>query len=82
MPTSVHIPPKLLKRADKRAKALGISRNKLIVQALERELSESSGWNPGFFERFQAVDAETAKLFDESMKIVRKSRSSKVPPTF
>ena len=80
MPTSVHIPPNLLKQADKRAKALGISRNKLIIRALERELSPQSGWPEGFFEHFQPLDSETAKLFDASMEVVRKSRRSKGPP--
>ena len=37
---SIQIPNKLLKEAEKRAKALGISRNRLIVRALERELKE------------------------------------------
>jgi hypothetical protein len=82
MPTSVHIPEKLLKKADKRAKALGISRNKLIVQALEKELQQSSGWSPGFFDRLRELDAETAKEFDESMKVVKRMRSSKGPPSF
>ncbi len=51
MPTSIHIPDKLLKEADKRAMALGISRNRLIVRALERELKAGSDWSPGFFDR-------------------------------
>jgi hypothetical protein len=80
MPTSVHIPETLLKQADKRAKALGISRNKLIVRALERELKDGSEWSEGFFERFQPLDAETKKLFDKTMAIVRKTRRSKSPP--
>ena len=82
MPTSVHIPQALLKQADKRAKALGISRNKLIVRALERELKDRSEWSDGFFERFGPLDPETAKLFEESMAVVRKTRRSKVPPKF
>ena len=82
MPTSVHIPEKLLKKADKRAKALGISRNRLIVQALEKELEQQSDWSPGFFEQFTPLDAETARLFDESMAVVKASRRSKKAPPF
>jgi hypothetical protein len=81
MPTTIHIPVELLKEADKRAKALGISRNKLIVRALEREL-ESSDWSPGFFDRFKPLDPETARLFKQTMSVVRKTRRSKGPPRF
>jgi metal-responsive CopG/Arc/MetJ family transcriptional regulator len=44
MPTTVHIPQSVLARADARAKALGISRNKLIVQALEARLQTDEHW--------------------------------------
>ena len=82
MPTTVHIPATLLKQADKRAKALGISRNKLIVQALTRELNEKSDWSPGFFDKLRALDPETAKAFEESMEVVKRSRRSKLQPPF
>ena len=82
MPTSVHIPAALLKKADKRAKALGISRNRLIVKALARELAERSDWSPGFFEKLRELDDETARMFEESMAVVRQSRRSKPPPQF
>jgi hypothetical protein len=36
MLTTVHIPDPLLKSVDRRAKALGISRNRLVVRALEQ----------------------------------------------
>ena len=39
MPTTVHIPDPLLKSVDRRAKALGISRNRLVVRALEQAVS-------------------------------------------
>ena len=45
MPTSVHIPKPLLVAVDRRARALKISRNRLIVQALEREVTEGSTWS-------------------------------------
>jgi metal-responsive CopG/Arc/MetJ family transcriptional regulator len=80
MPTSVHIPDKLLQRADKRAKALGISRNRLIVRALERELREGSEWSTGFFELLRARDDETAAAVDEMMSAIKLNRRSK-PPT-
>jgi hypothetical protein len=82
MPTSVHIPAPLLKAADKRAKALGISRNRLIVQALKNELSEPRGWLPGFFEQLANVDEETVQAVKEMMTVIRKNRRSKPPIQF
>jgi metal-responsive CopG/Arc/MetJ family transcriptional regulator len=43
MPTTVHIPAALLNSVDRRANALGVSRNRLIVRALEQAVSERSG---------------------------------------
>jgi hypothetical protein len=74
MPTSVHIPDKLLKQADQRAKALGISRNRLIVRALERELQEGSDWSVGFFDRLRRIDDDTTKAVDEMMSAVLKRK--------
>ncbi len=51
MPTTVHIPPTLLKSVDRRAKALGVSRNRLIVRALEQAINERVRWAPEFLER-------------------------------
>jgi hypothetical protein len=82
MPTSIHIPKPLLEAVDRRAKALQISRNRLIVQALEREVREGGGWSRGFFEQFTPLDAETAKLWDETMAAVIRNRRSKRKPPF
>jgi metal-responsive CopG/Arc/MetJ family transcriptional regulator len=82
MPTSVHIPDNLLQRADTRAKALGISRNRLIVRALERELEEGSDWSKGFFELLRARDNETAAEVDDMLSAIRRNRRSKSPTQF
>jgi len=82
MPTSVHIPAPLLKQAEKRAKALGISRNRLIVRALARELEQGGEWSQGFFERLRAVDDDTAEGVDEMMAAIRRGRRSKSPQQF
>jgi hypothetical protein len=79
MPTSVHIPKPLLEAVDQRAHALRISRNRLIVKALERELAEGADWSAGFFERLAAVDAATAGAVDEMLATVRAARRSKEP---
>ena len=77
MPTSVHIPRHLLEAVDRKARAIGVSRNRLIVRALERELAPSAGWTPGFFEALSHVSAETASAVDELHAHIRKSRRSK-----
>ncbi|HYQ16371.1 MAG TPA: hypothetical protein VEQ58_11460 [Polyangiaceae bacterium] len=79
MPTSVHIPKPLLLAVDRRARALKISRNRLIVQALEREMTESSTWSPGFFEELAAPDAAVAATADELLEAIVSQRHSKKP---
>ena len=73
MPTTVHIPAALLKSVDRRAKALGLSRNRLIIRALEQTVSDRSGWAPEFLEKLRHVDPET-KTAD-----VKHARHSKPP---
>ena len=77
MATSVHLPKSLLAAVDRKAKELRISRNRLIVQVLEREIERE--WSPGFFERIARVDPETATTFRDSMDMVTASRRSKKP---
>jgi hypothetical protein len=79
MPTTVHIPPALLKAVDRRAKALRVSRNRLIVRALERAVSERSGWAPEFLDRLRETDDETAAAVDDLIVAVRRARRSKRP---
>ena len=77
MPTRVHIPKPLLAAADRRARALKISRNGLIASALERELAEGSDWSPGFFDELSAVAGDTTQTLDKTMGAVRVARRSK-----
>jgi len=79
MPTTVHIPDPLLKSVDRRAKALGISRNRLVVRALEQAVSVRSGWAPEFLERLRNVDRETSAAVDELLAAVKQARRSKEP---
>ncbi|MGQ0767372.1 MAG: ribbon-helix-helix domain-containing protein [Gemmatimonadota bacterium] len=82
MPTSVHIPRSLLEAVDRKARAIGVSRNRLIVRAIERELSPSAGWTPGFFEALSDVSPETASAVDLLHTNIRKARHSKRPLKF
>jgi len=79
MPTTVHIPDPLLKSVDRRAKALGISRNRLVVRALEQAVSVRSGWAPEFLEGLRNVDRETNAAVNELLTAVKQARRSKKP---
>lgn len=79
MPTTVHIPAALLKSVDRRAKALGVSRNRLIVKALERAVSERVEWAPEFLKKLREVDDETVEAVDELLNRVSQARRSKPP---
>lgn len=77
MPTTVHIPAALLKSLDRRAKVLGVSRNRLIVKSLERALTEHSEWAPEFLDRLRHVDQDTAAAVDRLLANVKQARRSK-----
>jgi hypothetical protein len=79
MPTSVHIPKPLLAAVDKKARALKISRNRLIVRALEREVTEGSEWSPGFLAKLASSDQELVHAVDEMQALIRTGRRSKKP---
>lgn len=80
MATSVHLPKPLLEAVDRRARALKISRNRLIVKALEREVATTTEWPPGFFEQFLETDEATREAGREMLDHIRNNRSSKKPP--
>jgi len=79
MATTVHIPDPLLKSVDRRARALGISRNRLVVRALEQAINVRSGWAPEFLQRLRDVDHETSTTVDELLAAVTRARRSKEP---
>lgn len=80
MPTTIHLPKPLLDAVDRRARALRISRNRLIRRALERELSLEGDWSPGFFDRLSERDEQVVEAADELLKDVVRRRRSKAPP--
>ncbi len=80
MATSVHIPKTLLTAVDRRARALKVSRNKLIIQALEREVTAGADWPPGFFEKLGTAEAELVTAVDEMSQAIQANRKSKAPP--
>lgn len=80
MPTTVHIPKPLLAAVDRQARALRISRNRLIVEALERQLVAAAEWSPRFLDELRAVDVDTAAAVDAVLDTVTAARRSKAPP--
>ena len=82
MPTSVHIPKPLLVAVDRRARTLKISRNRLIIQALEREVTEGSSWSPEFFDRLESVETGVEDAAEEMLKAIQSRRRSKNPVRF
>ncbi|HUE88118.1 MAG TPA: ribbon-helix-helix protein, CopG family [Vicinamibacterales bacterium] len=79
MATTVHIPATLLQSVDRRARALGVSRNRLIVRALEDAVRERTRWTPEFLERLRDVDRDTSAAADELLAVVKDARRSKPP---
>ena len=80
VPTTVHIPTKILAAAQRRAKALGISRNRLIVQALERELERPSAWSTGFLDALRNTGDDEKAAVDDMLEHIRRNRRSKKAP--
>jgi len=79
MSTSVHIPRPLLVAVDRKARALKISRNRFIVRALEREVTQGESWSPGFFDRLASADPGVVEAADEMLKAIHGHRRSKGP---
>ena len=75
----MHIPKPLLVAIDRKARALKISRNRLIVQALEREVAEGSSWSPDFFGRLESPDVGVDDAADEMLKAIQSRRRPKKP---
>lgn len=79
MPTSVHIPKPLLVAVDRKARALKISRNRLITQALEREVAQGTNWSPDFFSRLESPEAGVEEAVEEMLRTIQGHRRSKKP---
>lgn len=75
----MHIPKPLLEAADRRARKLGVSRNRLIVRALEKELGAGTDWSAGFFERLRAPEPGIDRAADEMLAAILAGRRSKPP---
>ena len=78
VPTTIHIPKPLLKRVDARAKALGVSRNRVITEALETTLGDRESWPPELVRMLEEpLGVEASQLLEKSLVAVRKRRTNR-----
>ena len=78
MATTVHIPKKLLDQVDARAKSLGVSRNRLVVEALREKVGAREAWPPELLAMLESsVDRATTKLAGELEETIRRGRRSR-----
>jgi predicted transcriptional regulator len=80
MPISIHVPDAVLRRVDRRAKGLGLSRSGYITQALERDLAGSGGWSEGFFDQLRDISEDDARAAASLGEVIRRRRSRKGAP--
>ena len=80
-PTTVHLPPKLLRALDALAARTNASRNRLVIEACERLVHSNRGvWPPGFLEgaHLSTKDrkdlAAAGKALERSIRRARRSR--------
>ncbi len=79
MPTSVYLPEEVLRLVDARAKLLGISRNRFIVETLREKLEAPIEWPR------ELVRLYTRPVLDELDRELAKNqkyRSRKAAPKF
>jgi len=81
--TSVHIPENLLEALDQVARERGMSRNRLILEACRRALSQRREWPPAFFDTDHLSADELAELreaTDFTNVILASRRNRPAPP--
>ena len=76
--TTIHIPKKLLEQVDARAKTLGVSRNRLVVEALRAQVGAREHWPAELLAMLGApLDRATAKAADDLDEAIRRGRRSR-----
>jgi len=82
MPTTVHIPPQLLKAVDRRAAAMKVSRNRYIVRTLQSSVEQSTEWSDRLWETLAGASGEDAVAADDMLAAIKQARSSRKKPPF
>jgi predicted transcriptional regulator len=72
MPTSIHLPRELLAEVERRAKALKISRNHLIVTVLEQEFARRTEWSASFRRQLGELGNDGDAFASELETVVKK----------
>lgn len=82
MATTIHISDELLSRLDQRARALGTSRNRVILEAIEASLGSNGTWPPELERMLSTpLDPQTADDLEASLEVVRSRRvNRRLPP--
>ena len=82
MSTTIHLSGDLLAAVDRRAKDLRLTRNRYIVQTLERSLLGDAAWSPAFVEELRAAgrDPELQRTLAQMRTAIKANRTSKGPP--
>ena len=81
MATTVHLPQQLLDRLDARARALKVSRNRLIVEAVQQSLAADADWSPELLAMLrEPLDDELSAALDEMTAAIVQRRKSKPAP--
>ena len=82
MPTTVHIPPQLLKAVDRRAAAMKVSRNRYIVRTLQSSVEQATEWSDRLWETLASITREDAAAADQMMAAITQARASRKKPPF
>lgn len=81
MPTTVHIPANILKRVDAEARKRNLSRNRYVIEALERQVAadqKRDAWPEGFFDSLrQPGPPGTKQAVVDMQKWIKRNRRSK-----
>ena len=81
MSTTVHLPPDLLAAVDREAQGRKMSRNRYIINALERALATETAWSARFVEELAATQADGASAPLEDLRnAIAARRTRKGPP--
>ncbi len=81
MPTTVHVPPALLKKIDSRAKALGVSRNRFIVDTLSEKVDSRTEWSEDFVRALRRpVTSDVKRGAEEMLRQIELARKSRMKP--
>ena len=79
MATTVHIPEEILRKVNARAQALNLSRNRFIVNTLEKALDDHGAWSPEFLEFLRgAPPLDSGDGFLDSIIANRRSKARPV----